>query len=129
VRLTPEPGGACAGRTGKEVKEMRHECTGRILTVAVLFLVAAGMTATLLAGCGERTIVCGGACQDKLRTIDSAVMQYSAAHNGTYPVSVEEMIPDYLREAPECPAAKKPYTLSDTTPPRAVCPHSSPHTY
>jgi type IV pilus assembly protein PilA len=70
-----------------------------------------------------------GACQDNLRTIDSAIMQYSAANNGSYPANVAALVPNYLREAPECPAAAAAYTLSATTPPRAVCPHATPHTY
>jgi hypothetical protein len=108
---------------------MHNKSTGRRVAIATLVLVVMSMTAALMAGCGERRYVGGGACQDNLRTIDGSIMTYAAANNGAYPASVEEMIPNYLREAPECPAARKPYTLSDTTPPRSVCPHPTPHTY
>jgi prepilin-type N-terminal cleavage/methylation domain-containing protein len=70
-----------------------------------------------------------GACQDNMRTIDGSIMTYSAATGGGYPANIAAMVPAYLREAPECPAAAAAYTLSATTPPRAVCPHPTPHSY
>jgi hypothetical protein len=43
------------------------------------------------------------ACFDNLRTIDGAIMQYSAANNGSYPQTIEELIPNYIRKMPVCP--------------------------
>jgi hypothetical protein len=87
----------------------------------------------MAAGCGtdqaekaKQEGLVRGACQDNLRTIDSAVMQYSASNMGSYPRSIDQLVPTYLREAPECMTGG-PYTLSKTTPPRAVCPNG--HTY
>ena len=63
-----------------------------------------------------------GACQDNLRTIDGAIMTYSAATGGGYPAAVADMVPNYLREEPECPVGGY-YTLAGAAPPRAVCPN------
>ena len=41
-----------------------------------------------------------GGCPDNLRKIDGATMQYSAAHNGAYPESIEDLAPDYLKSYP-----------------------------
>jgi hypothetical protein len=48
---------------------------------------------------------CVVACKDNLRTIDSAIMQYKNAQ-GEYPTSLEELVPEYIRETREienCP--------------------------
>lgn len=99
-----------------------------------VILVLAFMLALALAGCGtdqaeqQRTQKAQvGACQDNLRTIDSATMQYAAANNGSYPRTVGQLVPMYLKEAPTCPVNDAAYTLTSGTPPRAVCPNG--HTY
>jgi hypothetical protein len=47
-----------------------------------------------------------GACLDNMRTITSAAMQYKySTANGSYPQTIEELIPYYMREMPVCRAA------------------------
>jgi hypothetical protein len=69
-----------------------------------------------------------GACQDNMRTIDSAIMQYEAAHGeGVYPRTVESLYPDYLRGIPEEPSGGMYYLDLSRVPPRSVC--TEGHTY
>ncbi len=75
-----------------------------------------------------------GACKDNLRTIDSAIMQYSAANSGVYPAGSAELEGTYIRAPfPTCKAATAPgtytYTGASTSAMRAVCPATTPHTY
>lgn len=51
-----------------------------------------------------------GACLDNMRTITSAAMQYKAA-TGSYPQTIEELIPNYMRKMPVCRAAGT-YTMT-----------------
>jgi type IV pilus assembly protein PilA len=72
-----------------------------------------------------------GACKDNLRTIDSAIMQYSAANAGTYPADSAALTGTYIRAPfPTCRAAAPgtyTYTGSGTSAMRTVCPNG--HTY
>jgi hypothetical protein len=69
-----------------------------------------------------------GVCVDNLRTIDWAIMQYEAANGkGTYPTTVEELVPTFLRKTPKEPASGTYYLDTTTTEPHAVCPEG--HTY
>jgi prepilin-type N-terminal cleavage/methylation domain-containing protein len=79
-----------------------------------------------------------GACKDNLRTIDSAIMQYSASEStgaAAYPATIGALVSTYIRDMPICKAAAtgSPYTLSATTAaapvPRALCNATVPHTY
>lgn len=90
--------------------------------VIILFLVVA-IAIPVFFSARESAVT--GACQDNLRTINSAAMTYSAA-TGHYPSSISELVPNYMRKMPECPDGGS-YTLSKTNPPHAVCPNG--HTY
>jgi hypothetical protein len=65
-------------------------------------------------------------CQDNLRMIDAAIYSYNAEH-GVFPESIDELVPNYLKEVPECPYGGYYYIDTSQTPPRAVC--SEGHTY
>ncbi len=64
-------------------------------------------------------------CQDNLRTIDGAIMQYDAEYN-TYPTNITSLVPSFIRNYPTC-AAGGTYSLVGTAPPRSSC--STGHTY
>jgi hypothetical protein len=72
-----------------------------------------------------------GSCINHLRTIDSAIMQYSAAHSGAWPNGTADLEGTYIRAPfPQCGLPKPAdYTYSDpgTNRMRAVCPNG--HTY
>ena len=103
----------------------------KFTVLSIMFILCIMLAA--LAGCGadkaEQQRIDNlnrGACQDNLRTMDGAIMTYSAATGGGYPRSIDQMVPQYIKAAPTCPAGGI-YSLTSTTPPRAVC--SAGHTY
>jgi hypothetical protein len=107
----------------------------RIFTSALFFLVAfliflmgAGIILNPYPTTPPGQSAIRGACQDNLRTIDSAIMQYEAAHGeGAHPRTVESLHPDYLRYIPEEPSGGMYYLDLSRVPPRAVC--TEGHTY
>jgi uncharacterized membrane protein (DUF373 family) len=67
-------------------------------------------------------------CPDELRTIDSAIMTYSAAHNGAYPESIKDLVPNYIKGISEGWQEGHIYSLDTSTdPPHAAC--TMGHTY
>lgn len=69
-----------------------------------------------------------GACMDNLRTMDSAILLYEAEHGeGVFPLSLEELVPTYLRVMPEEPSGGAYYLDTTTPPPHVVC--SEGHSY
>jgi type IV pilus assembly protein PilA len=72
------------------------------------------------------------ACQANLRTIDGAIAQYYTAEESPIDtVTVAELVnKGYLKVAPQCPTAKADYTITGAgAAGKAVCPHTTPHTY
>lgn len=67
-----------------------------------------------------------GACKDNLRTIDGCIMQYRAGHSA-YTTDPDYYVPELLKEWPSCPTDLDAYTITNGTPPYAVCPNG--HTY
>jgi hypothetical protein len=64
----------------------------------------------------------GSICAHNLRMIDESVMLYE--HNnggGLYPATVEELVPDYIRESPEDRSGGTYSLDTATTPPVARC--------
>lgn len=45
------------------------------------------------------------ACKSNLKNEATALEMWSTDHNGRYPSKMSELVPDYLRYIPECPAA------------------------
>lgn len=45
------------------------------------------------------------ACLQNLLNISSAFEMYSLDHEGHYPKSLKELVPEYLEEIPQCPSA------------------------
>ncbi|MDQ7825763.1 MAG: ankyrin repeat domain-containing protein [Candidatus Eremiobacteraeota bacterium] len=46
-------------------------------------------------------------CKSNLKNIGTALEMYSTDNEGRYPRSIKEVTPNYLRQLPTCPAAKK----------------------
>jgi hypothetical protein len=46
-------------------------------------------------------------CRFQVMTTAGKLKDYSDDHNGRYPVSLSELVPDYYRELPKCPAADR----------------------
>lgn len=69
-----------------------------------------------------------GACQDNMRTIDSAIMQYSIAKDGAWPSGMSDLVPTYLASpTPQCPIGPTDYNWDATvTPPTVTCPNGHP---
>jgi hypothetical protein len=71
-------------------------------------------------------------CQDNLRSMDMAIMQYEKDRGeGVYPTTIEELVGDYhqgyLNEILQEPYGGYYYLDTSTSPPHAVC--SEGHTY
>ncbi len=97
----------------------------RWLLSCVVLLVAL----VLIAGCGggsetatpEDSATTGGpvgqsestACAANRKLISSAIQQYYAME-GTYPKSIQQLVPKYLQSVPACPAGGT-YNLNGTT--------------
>jgi hypothetical protein len=60
-----------------------------------------------------------GATRDYLRTIDCAIMQYKE-NEGAYPETLEDLVPNYLRELPDTQWFNY-YLDTSVEPPRAAC--------
>ena len=43
-------------------------------------------------------------CQANQRTVDGAARTYAAEHQSALPAAVADMVPDYLKAEPKCPA-------------------------
>ncbi len=100
-----------------------------IMATLLFFLLAA----CLAVGCGSKggeskdwegnSGAIGGenverVCQANLRTIDGAVQTYFT-QNGSYPKSINDLVPTFLRSVPVEPAGGT-YSL-EGNPPKAVC--------
>lgn len=46
------------------------------------------------------------ACKSNLKNIGTALEMYSTDHSGRFPTQLSELVPDYLRAIPTCPAAQ-----------------------
>lgn len=68
-------------------------------------------------------------CQANLRTIDGAINTYNGM-NETYPTSMEQLVPEYIKRMPTCPVSGETYTLEPSTnpsePPTVSCPTNEP---
>ena len=92
-----------------------------LLVVLLALLAGCGGSGDSASGVGESGEGRGGAvgqaeaasCAANLRTIMGAVQQYQATE-GTYPRSIQELVPEYLMSVPTCPSGGK-YTLSGST--------------
>lgn len=99
----------------------------RLLVLTLMVIVAA----LLLAGCGGDSDSSSGeegvhhptsgpiaeadaaACNANRRTIEAAVQHYYAME-GTYPTSLQQLVPEFLQSIPACPGGGS-YTLQGTT--------------
>lgn len=81
------------------------------LGILLLRLLALGLVTVFLAllivpqfiGCR-----CGGsltACKSNLKNIGTALEMYSTDWHGHYPRNLNQLVPNYLRELPDCPSA------------------------
>lgn len=46
------------------------------------------------------------ACKSNMKNIGTALEMWATDHDGTYPKSLSELTPDYLKMIPDCPAAR-----------------------
>lgn len=60
-------------------------------------------------------------CFANQRTVDSAVMQYSAANNGQYPTGLSDLVPTWIKETPACQANGATYSWEAGPPPQIRC--------
>jgi competence protein ComGC len=85
---------------------------GIILIVAAVLVVIAGVLIipvfmSFNANGQRRT------CQANLRTIDGAINTYNAM-NDTYPTSMDQLVPEFIKRNPTCPTSGESYTLELT---------------
>ena len=59
-------------------------------------------------------------CFANQRTVDSAVMQYSAANNGSYPAALANLVPTWIKDTPVCQGGGT-YTWEAGPPPQITC--------
>ncbi len=91
-----------------------------VLIIGILVSIAVAVYA------GSRANSERAACQANLRTIDSAIAPYYV-ENGSYPATVAQLVPVFIKEEPHCPAGGA-YSLDHgTEPPYARC--SIGHSY
>ncbi len=89
-----------------------------ILIIGILVGIAVPVFLAARGNAEEKT------CQANLRTIDSAIMQYSAANDGAFPADLAALVPSYIKETPTCPEGAAAYGWdAAVTPPTATCPN------
>lgn len=53
-------------------------------------------------------------CFANQRTIEGAAQTYAAQNDGAYPDAVADLVPNYIKAAPECPLGAGAYTAINT---------------
>ncbi len=85
-----------------------------VLIIAILVAIAVPVFNIARAAAQRRT------CQANLRTLDGAVQTYNADQDG-WPGSIADLVPDYVKEAPQCPTDQQAYTFAAGDPPTITC--------
>ena len=64
-----------------------------------------------------------GTCQSNMKTIKSASNIRAASNDGTYPLSMGDLVPSYIEKTPTCPqnATNITVTWNATHPPDVSC--------
>ncbi len=90
-----------------------------VLIIAILVAIAVPVFNVARTSAQRRT------CQANLRTLDGAVQTYNADQD-FFPSSIGDLDPDYIKQAPICPAGTAAYTFAGggTTQPTITCPNN-----
>lgn len=76
----------------------------RLTLIALSTVAVAAAFSPNFVGCRCRSPLSG--CKSNLKNIGTALEMYSTDFGGQYPVSLEQLYPDYLKREPICPQAK-----------------------
>jgi competence protein ComGC len=103
--------------------------------IAIIFLAAVIIVPIVLVSGTANQDAQKRSCQANLRTVDGAIMTYTAmSSEETYPSSLEDLVaPDtrVLKSIPTCPSGNKPYEWVEGeggSPPNISCPNNAKHT-